>query len=99
MIDKEVLQDDAIEFLVKRGVVIPNRDAAVDLATDIAIEECITESKSHGDMISFDGDEYCEECAGWDGESRRCECGNRRVYWEAGWDVTFKNMYVFPSVY
>lgn len=21
-------------------------------------------------------------CAGWDGESRRCQCGNRRVGWE-----------------
>ena len=30
----------------------------------------------------FDGDETCEECPGWDGLSRRCECGNRRVYWE-----------------
>jgi hypothetical protein len=22
------------------------------------------------------------ECGGWDGEDRRCECGNRRVYWQ-----------------
>lgn len=28
-----------------------------------------------------DGD---DECGGWDGESRRCYCGNRRVSWETG---------------
>ena len=37
-------------------------------------------------FIDFDG-KNCEdfdiECAGWDGVSRRCECGNRRVSWVA----------------
>lgn len=23
-----------------------------------------------------------EECRGWDGSDKRCECGNRRVDWE-----------------
>jgi len=38
------------------------------------------------DYIPFEGwncfdleDNYC---SGWDQESRRCDCGNRRVYWE-----------------
>jgi hypothetical protein len=38
--------------------------------------------------IKFDGmncNYYREddqpECDGWDGEDRRCNCGNRRVYW------------------
>jgi hypothetical protein len=33
--------------------------------------------------IDFDGMNCDEEnnCNGWDGESRRCDCGNRRVYW------------------
>ena len=22
-----------------------------------------------------------DECLGWDGYDRRCQCGNRRVYW------------------
>jgi hypothetical protein len=26
------------------------------------------------------------ECEGWDGTSRRCDCGNRRVSWEASQD-------------
>lgn len=40
-------------------------------------------------LIEFDGmncNDYKEdheiECGGWDGESRRCECGNRRVSWD-----------------
>lgn len=26
-------------------------------------------------------DENSKECRGWNGENRRCECGNRRVSW------------------
>lgn len=40
--------------------------------------------------VPFDGwncndyrDEDEMECTGWDGESRRCDCDNRRVYWYA----------------
>jgi hypothetical protein len=40
-------------------------------------------------LIEFDGmncNDYLEEddveCGGWDGEERRCECGNRRVSWD-----------------
>ena len=34
-------------------------------------------------FISFCGQDGCsDECEGWDGESRRCQCGNRRVYWD-----------------
>jgi hypothetical protein len=31
---------------------------------------------------SFVGDDFCDDCNGWDGSSRRCDCGNRRVCWE-----------------
>lgn len=27
----------------------------------------------------------CDECGSWDGRDRRCECGNRRCYWETTW--------------
>lgn len=30
----------------------------------------------------------CSECDSWDGLSRRCDCGNRRVAW--AWDETSK---------
>jgi len=32
------------------------------------------------EMYEFDG-MNCDDCDGWDGVSRRCSCGNRRVYW------------------
>jgi hypothetical protein len=45
-------------------------------------------AKENGD-VEFDGmncNEWLEEdqveCSGWDGFSRRCTCGNRRVYWD-----------------
>lgn len=52
-------------------------------------EEAIQDAIKNSDgMIEFDG-QNCEDvldegsyCAGWDGESRRCDCGNRRVYWD-----------------
>lgn len=40
-----------------------------------------------GTVIEFDGQncgdawEEGETCDGWDGNDRRCECGNRRVAW------------------
>ena len=41
-----------------------------------------------GGLTEFDGmncNDYAEDdnhCGGWDGVSRRCQCGNRRVYWD-----------------
>ena len=55
-------------------------------------EEAETAAQKYAEKngpISFDGmncndykDESELECDGWDGSSRRCECGNRRVYWD-----------------
>ena len=51
-----------------------------------AIDQALAMS---GGLVSFEGqncNDYLSEgeaeCSGWDGESRRCECGNRRVSWE-----------------
>ena len=39
------------------------------------------------DTVDFDGQNCAdawdegENCDGWDGNDRRCECGNRRVAW------------------
>lgn len=46
--------------------------------------------------FSFDGDNDCNDGSGdcsWSGESRRCECGNRRLYW------CFEGDFVFPEVF
>jgi hypothetical protein len=46
-------------------------------------------AEANGGVDTFDGmncNDYLEEgqveCSGWDGFDRRCDCGNRRVYWE-----------------
>lgn len=47
-------------------------------------------------VYSFSGDDYCNDGEGncsWDGESRRCNCGNRRVYW------CFIEDYVYPEAW
>ena len=40
------------------------------------------------DFADMNCNDYLEEddqpCTGWDGVSRRCDCGNRRVGWETG---------------
>jgi len=49
-------------------------------------EEAAIEAKKDsmdGGLIDFDGQNCEDECGGWDGESRRCTCGNRRVGWSA----------------
>lgn len=43
-----------------------------------------TEIKNNGGWLShsFRGSDYCsKDCRGWDGESKRCDCGNIRLYW------------------
>lgn len=54
-----------------------------ELAEIAAIEESkMMDSKSI--TVYFDGmncEEVGENCSGWDGVSRRCGCGNRRVTW------------------
>lgn len=51
-------------------------------------EEAIRAAEESGGVDEFDGmncDDVRDDddfgCGGWDGTSRRCECGNRRVYW------------------
>lgn len=53
---------------------------------ETAQEACDNAFQDYGEQEYFDG-KNCEdidnnECSGWDGVSKRCECGNRRVYWE-----------------
>lgn len=57
---------------------------------DEAIAYAEAMAEANGGVDEFEGmncNDYLSddkpECIGWDGSSRRCECGNRRVYWEA----------------
>lgn len=95
----EELRDEAVAFLTERGHDVPARDAVVEAAETVAFNECVAnEAPTAGVFnIAFDGAENCGydgDCGGWDGVSNRCECGNRRVYWETSYGTTFKNMYI-----
>lgn len=44
----------------------------------------------------FEGDDTCNDGDGncwWDGVSRRCDCGNRRVYWN------FQGDFIYPEAW
>lgn len=91
-------RDKAIQFLISKGKIYGTdftAENALSIAEDIAYEEEVAREveriKKEDLLISFSGDDYCEECAGWDGVSRRCECGNRRVYWEKCWNFDYEN--------
>lgn len=104
--DRKALR--AVEWLAARGWSVsggmwvnatggtPVDSAPIDLADELARDEAIAVAKSGG-MIRFSGDDDCEDCAGWDGESRRCECGNRRVGWESQGD--FESMHVYGEAW
>ena len=49
------------------------------------------------DLIDFDG-KNCDDCPGWNGESHRCVCGNRRVYWETNQNSDGK-FYAYAAAY
>jgi len=44
-------------------------------------EDAEKATENAGWQDEFDG-MNCDSCSGWDGHSRRCDCGNRRVSWE-----------------
>jgi len=57
--------------------------------TEEEAERAAIEYVNQNGPIEFDGmncndylDDDQPECGGWDGEDRRCNCGNRRVYWQ-----------------
>jgi len=91
----------AVDWLRARGKE-PGRDyeagQAIDVANDLAAEEEQKRMVADG-PIEFCGDDTCEGCDGWDGESRRCSCGNRRVGWERGDGHTFETPYVYAEAF
>jgi hypothetical protein len=102
--DALTLTQEAIIFLEKNGKhlgVDYSIETAVreanSLAFDILVAENIKENKEKGILNSFGGEDNCKNCGGWDGFSRRCECGNRRVSWEH--DGDFRNMYIYGQAW
>lgn len=91
-----------IAYLLDKGIKAddPIMSTPIKSAEDLEFmrleEEAVEKIKKSG-PISFNGDEYCENCSGWDGESRRCECGNRRVSWSYAGQVG--SMYVYGEAW
>ncbi len=94
--DAAALHARAIVFLHQRGKA-PGADydvaKAAEVARGIVCEEKI--ARRVAAEGSFDCD--CDDCQTWDGESNRCECGNRRCCWEHG--GTFEDPSVYVVVY
>lgn len=92
--------DDAIAFLISKGKVIGKdftSDSALEVAQDIVFQEKIAEATKDGGYHNFSGDDNCENCAGWDGESHRCDCGNRRVCWAS--EGNWKDLYIYGEAH
>lgn len=97
------LQGKAINYLIEKGKII-NVDFTIDnvlsIANSIAYDEAITikqkELTETHTYIDFNGSDDCENCLGWDGISRRCQCGNRRVSWGARYNADF---FLYPYIY
>lgn len=70
---------------------------AISSATDIAEDEAIERiTPKPGEFIQYNAGSSCDRpCRGWDGKAYRCECGNRRVYWDSQGD--FENLHVYAQ--
>lgn len=92
----------AVQYLVERKKV-PGKDFEVDnavhVANDVALEEEIERLGTTLDFHDFSGSDSCEKCRGWDGKSHRCDCGNRRVSWVAGYYHSFEKPCAIAEAY
>ena len=93
---------DAILWLQERGQVLGVDfilQNAVNVANHHAYQEEVRrqiETIDRTGILTDFGGQNCERpCNGWNGVDNRCECGNRRVFWEEGWDHSFRN----PSIH
>lgn len=101
-------RDAAVQWLLDRGMVYGadfTADSAIACADDVAFHEAVAKKLAEGGPFSFEGhncNEYRDAteppCEGWDGESHRCMCGNRRVDW-SGDHISFDGGYVYGEAY
>ncbi len=95
------LLGEAIAYLTSKGKKVGTdftAETAVSEANDLAYELEVERLKKDGGPFSFGGDDYCENCEGWNGSDPRCECGCRRVGWTKGYGHSFKNPSAEPEV-
>lgn len=95
-------RDKAVKWLLERGKKYGEdftADTAVSVAEEIAYEEEVARRVAEGGYHGFSGQNCDGPCEGWDGESRRCECGNRRVSWTQGDGHRFDEPYIYAEAY
>lgn len=96
------LKAEAVLYLKEKGKIQDKDftlDNCIEVADDLAYGIEVERLTKIGGLFDFDGQNCDGPCSGWDGISRRCECGNRRVSWTAGWGHSFKNPYVRGEAY
>lgn len=99
--ERQELNDEAIGWLLIHGYKFGkdfNSETAIEFADELAFERECNRRIEENTFFSFAGDN-CEDCSGWDGESRRCDCGNRRVSWATGDGHSFKDPYIYAEAY
>lgn len=89
-----------IRYLIVNGV--DENDISfqnpVSSAEAMESERLIKEAIERGGYVNFTGDQDCEsECRGWDGQSHRCDCCNRRVSWTYSGGIG--DMYVYGEAH
>lgn len=98
----EALKTRAIIWLQKEGKVLDKDFSlanAILTANNLAFLKEVERLKSKTTFYFFEGQNCDGPCNGWDGVSNRCECGNRRVSWQAGMSHTFEQPYVYGEAY
>jgi hypothetical protein len=107
--EEQRLNGAAILFLQAKGKQLNvdfNIEDAVCKANWIAfVDECNRRSSAllahvldEPAFVEFSGEQRrgCDDdCPGWNGTSKRCKCGNARVYWRSSSDHSFER----PSIY
>lgn len=72
---------------------------AILAAEDLVFDREVKKLQEADTYYSFGGDDSCEGCFGWDGVSRRCYCGNRRVDWTKDWAFDFRDPVIYGEAY
>lgn len=68
---------------------------AIDAANSIIFDRLVEERVRLGGFIEFIGSDFCDDCAGWDMTSHRCQCGGQGVSWESEGD--FEDMQIYAQ--
>ncbi len=113
-INKIAYRDKAVNFCISHGKKYGEdftAETAIGLAEDIAfdleVEKRRKDLKISNTFIDFNGNNCGDSwisgdyapCAGWDGESRRCDCGNRRVGWEKVDGFNFEDPHIYAEAW